>query len=136
MLVKTIKYTDYNDVERTMTCYFNLSKPEVIKWQVGTEGGMAEVLQRIIEEKDPKKLFTLFESLIQLSYGIKSPDGIRFEKSEEITRAFMQTEAYTNFFMELGTNTESAIEFIKGIFPKDLIPVDFDNQLQTAIPSQ
>lgn len=136
MLTKTVTYTDYNDTERKMTCYFNLSKAEVIKWQVATPGGMAEHLQRIVEESDPKKLFQLFEELIQISYGIKSADGIRFEKSEEITRAFMQTEAYTNLFMELGTNATAAAEFVKGIFPKELLPGDFDEKVQTAISAQ
>ena len=133
MLTKTIKYVDYDDNERTETCYFNLSKAEVIKWQVSPEGGMAALIERIVQEADPKKLFGLFEELIQLSYGVKSPDGRRFEKSDELTRAFMQTEAYTELFMELGTDANAGAEFVKGIFPSSLIPSDYDEQIASAI---
>ena len=33
MLKKTIKYTDYNGVERTEDFYFNLSKAEIMEKQ-------------------------------------------------------------------------------------------------------
>ncbi len=49
-----------------------------------------------------------------------SPDGKRFVKSKEMAEAFSQTEAYSDLFMELSTNTDAAIEFAKGIMPAEL----------------
>lgn len=48
---------------------------------------------------------------------MKSSDGKRFEKSEEISKAFEQTEAYSELFMELVTDAEKAAAFINGIIP-------------------
>ena len=62
----------------------------------------------------------MFKGLILDSYGEKSADGIQFEKSDSIRKRFEQSEAYSELFMELATNSESAANFINGIIPKDL----------------
>ena len=120
MLVKKIKYTDYNDVERNETFYFNLSKPELIELQASQEGGLSEYINKIAEEQDMKKIIEFFKTIINISYGCKSADGKRFVKSKELTEAFMQSEAYSELFMELSSNAEAAAEFVNGIVPKDL----------------
>lgn len=50
-------------------------------------------------------------------YGEKSPDGKRFVKSEELSTAFSQTEAYSQLYMELATDADKAAEFINGVIP-------------------
>lgn len=120
MFAKTITYTDFNDVERTETFYFNLSKAEIAEMQLTTDGGLTEKLQKIIDSKDQAEIFKMFKYLILKAYGEKSPDGKRFIKSEEISEAFSQTAAYDEFFMEIGTNSDSAQAFVNGIIPKDL----------------
>jgi hypothetical protein len=117
MLKKTITYTDYNGVERTGDFYFNLTEAEVVEMEVGINGGYAEMLERIVKAKDGATIMKEFKEFITRSYGIKSPDGIRFEKSKEISEAFMQTEAYSVLFMELCTNAEAAAAFVNGILP-------------------
>lgn len=120
MFAKTITYTDFNDVERTETFYFNLSKAEIAEMQLTTDGGLTEKLQKIIDSKDQAEIFKMFKYLILKAYGEKSPDGKRFIKSEEISEAFSQTAAYDEFFMEIGTNSDAAQAFVNGIIPKDL----------------
>lgn len=120
MFAKKITYTDFNDVERTETFYFNLSKAEIAEMQVTTEGGLAEKLQKIIDSKDQAEIFKMFKFLILKAYGEKSEDGRRFIKNAELSEAFSQTAAYDEFFMELGTNSEAATAFVNGIIPKDL----------------
>ena len=120
MFAKKITYTDFNDVERTETFYFNLSKAEIAEMQVTTEGGLGEKLQKIIDSKDQAEIFKMFKYLILKAYGEKSEDGKRFVKSAELSEAFSQTAAYDDFFMELGTNSDAAQAFINGIIPKDL----------------
>lgn len=120
MIKKTITYTDYNGVERTENFYFNLSKAEVMEMEMGAEGGMAASIQKIVDAKDAPAIIRVFKDLVLKAYGIKSDDGRRFMKSKEISEAFAQTEAYSQIFMELATDTDAASKFINGIVPADL----------------
>ena len=110
MLKKTVTYTDYNGVERTEDFYFNLSRAEVVEMELGMAGGLSATVNRLIETQDSAAIIKIFKDLILKAYGEKSPDGKRFIKSEEISTSFSQTEAYSQLFMELATNANSAAE--------------------------
>ncbi len=118
MLKKTITYTDYNGIERTENFYFNLSKAEIMEMEMSTSGGIAEMIQNIVAAQDAPAIIKIFKDLVLKAYGEKSPDGKRFIKSEEISTAFSQTEAYSIIFMELATNADAAAEFVNGIIPE------------------
>lgn len=120
MYKKTFTYNDYNGVERTETHYFNLNKAEVLEMEMSTKGGLAEMIQRIIDAQDAPALIKIFKDLIRKSYGVKSDDGKRFIKNEEVWLEFEQTEAYSIFFIELANDADAASEFINGIVPADL----------------
>lgn len=120
MLKKTITYTDYKDNVRTEDFYFNLSQAEVTEMEMSTNGGLAEMIENIIAAQDSVSLVKIFKDLILKAYGEKSLDGKRFMKSEEISTAFSQTEAYSNLFMELATNAEAASKFVNGIMPANI----------------
>ena len=124
MLKKTIIYTDYNGNERTENFYFNLSKAELMEMELGISGGYTEMLTSIIEVQDVPTLIKIWKDLILNAYGEKTADGKRFVKSKEMAEAFSQTEAYSDLFMELATNTDAAIEFAKGIMPAELVVND------------
>lgn len=121
MLKKTITYTDYNGVSRKEDFYFNLSKAEFMEMELGTIGGFTAMIQKIIDTQDSPSLIKIFKEMILKAYGEKSPDGKRFVKSEELSTAFSQTEAYTELFMELATNAEAAAEFVNGLAPKEAV---------------
>jgi hypothetical protein len=120
MLKKTMTYTDFNEQERTEDFYFNLTKAEILEMETSVDGGMTQMLNRIVAMQDNKKLVEEFKAIIVKSYGEKSPDGKRFIKSKELADAFTQTEAYSDLFMELATNAASAADFVNGIIPKNL----------------
>lgn len=120
MFKKTITYTDYNDVSRTETFYFNLTKAEVLEMELSTTGGLSAMIQGVIDAQDTPQLIKIFKDLVLKAYGEKSPDGRRFIKSPEITEAFSQTEAYSDIFMELATDDKAATAFVQGITPKGL----------------
>ena len=120
MLKKAITYVDYNGVERTESFYFNLSKAEMIEMEFSTVGTFTSMIQNIIDAQDEPELIKLFKSLILKSYGKKSADGRRFEKSEEISKDFSETEAYVILFMELARDSKAASEFVNGIIPADI----------------
>lgn len=117
MLKKTVNYVDYNGVERKEDFYFNLSKAEVVELEMSVDGGLSQTLQAMVNSKDNKQIMKLFKSILLKAYGEKSPDGKRFMKSEEISKAFEETEAYSELFISLMINEEEAANFIKGILP-------------------
>lgn len=121
MYKKTIEYDDYNGVHRKEDHYFNLNKAEVIKW-LTTSGDytLDKVLERLSTERNGKKIMEIFEDIIYRSYGRKSLDGRKFEKSEAIWDDFYQTEAYSILFTELVTDASKAADFVNKIIPKDL----------------
>ncbi|MDD3288115.1 MAG: hypothetical protein PHX43_03820 [Alphaproteobacteria bacterium] len=117
MLKKTITYTDYEGVERKEDFYFNLTKAEVTEMELSTEGSFSKYLEKIIAAKNQKEVIEVFKMLILKAYGEKSADGRRFIKNQQLREEFSQTEAYSEFFMELATDTASAEAFVKGILP-------------------
>lgn len=130
MLKKNIKYTDYNGVEREETFLFNLSKAELMEMEMGTTGGLAESIQKIVKTEDAPAIIKIFKDIILKAYGEKSADGKRFIKIDDngipLSIGFSQTEAYSQLFMELATDAEAASTFIKGIIPSDIDVSDAD----------
>ena len=120
MLKKMITYTDFNGNQRTDPFYFNLTKAELLEMEVGADGGLAELLKKIVETRDERGLVQEFKKFILLSIGEKSDDGTRFIKNDQIREAFTQTEAYSVLFMELAQDDGAAAVFIKGLMPADL----------------
>lgn len=120
MLKKTITYTDYNGDERTEDFFFNLTNAELTEMQYSETGGMDMVIDRIIKTRDQPTMVKIFKDLVLKAYGEKSLDGKRFIKSEELSTAFSQTEAYSILFMELATDEKKAAEFVNGVIPADI----------------
>ena len=120
MVVKKIKYTDFNGVEREEEFMFNLTEAEITEMELTTDGGLSDSIKKIISAQDTPEIIKTFKMLLLKSYGEKSADGRRFIKSEELTEAFTQTNAYSQFFMELATDDKAAIAFINGIIPDSM----------------
>lgn len=124
MIAKTVKYKDYNGVEREEKFFFNLSKAEITEMDLSVEGGLSDRLKNIINAKDTPTIIEIFKKLILKAYGEKTIDGKRFRKTDDngqpLSIAFSETEAYSNLFMELATDDKAAAEFVNGILPADL----------------
>lgn len=120
MIKKTIAYTDYNGIERKEDFYFNLTKAEVMELEMSTQGGLAEMIQRIVAAQDQPAIIKVFKELIIKAYGVKSPDGKKFIKNQEVVDDFVQTEAFSELFMELATDADAAAKFVNGIVPANL----------------
>lgn len=121
MYIVKRKYTDYNGVEREEEFCFHLNKKEMTEF-VLTDGEytLDQVIEQLGKERNNKKIMEIFDDLIKRSYGQKSLDGRRFIKNEEILNDFTQTEAYSDFFLELCSNAKTAADFINGIVPKEV----------------
>lgn len=138
MLSKKIKYTDYNGVEREETFLFNLSKAELMEMELGTAGGLADMIKNIVAAQDTPSIVKIFKKLVLQAYGEKSPDGKRFlkvdEKGNPLSVGFSQTEAYSNLFMELATDADAAAKFVRGIVPGDIDISDVDpNEMPAGV---
>lgn len=120
MIKETISYTDYNGTPRKEDFYFNLTKAEVMELEMSTKGGLAEMIQRIVAAQDQPAIIKIFKDLIVKAYGVKSPDGKRFIKNQEVVDEFVQTEAFSELFMKLATDADAAAKFVNGIVPADL----------------
>lgn len=117
MISRTITYTDYNGNERTEEFFFNLTKAEVLEMELSTDGGLVAMYERIVAAQDGKTLIELFKDLVLRSYGVKSPDGRKFIKNDEVRDDFAQTEAYSILFTELATDAKAAAKFFNGVIP-------------------
>lgn len=119
MLKKEITYTDYDGLERTETFYFNISKAEYTELELTTPGGLEEMLKTISGKKDIPAMINFFKRLINLSYGVKSADGRKMVKNQDVLNDFLQSEAYSELFTELLTDATAAVTFIANIMPID-----------------
>lgn len=117
MFKKTVTYVNFNGEARSKDLYFHLSKPELIDMAITD---IADKYRQILDNNDTVALLEEIKKLIAKGYGVKSEDGERFEKSEELSAAFMQSPAYEALYLELHTNTESAVEFFTRMIPKEL----------------
>ena len=124
MLKKTIKYTDFNGQETEEEFLFHLSKAELVELEMSHEGGFVESMQKVVAAEDNKTIIAEFKKIILQSYGKKSMDGKRFIKNQTLRDEFESSEAYSTLFMELVTDTDSAIQFMNGIIPPDLVSQD------------
>ena len=120
MLKKSITYKNYLEEEVTEDFYFNLNKAELVELEMSHEDGLSEALKRIIASKDGGEIIREFKNIIMKSYGVKSEDGRRFIKNQQVRDEFESTEAYSVLFIELVTNADAAAEFVNGVIPGDL----------------
>lgn len=140
MITKNVKYTDYNGVEREEKFLFNLSKAELMEMEMGTTGGLAETIRKIIATQDMPQIIKIFKELVLKAYGEKSADGKRFMKVDADGRSlaipFSQTEAYSKIFMELATDSDAAAKFVQGIIPADIeIPKEeIQQEMNNVLP--
>lgn len=115
MYKKVIKYQDFNGVDREETFYFNLSKAELMEMELSTKAGVEEMVRVLIATKDNAKIVETYKGLILKSYGIKSEDGTRFIKSQELRDSFEQSNAYSEFFLELLSDPDEQVRFINAV---------------------
>ncbi len=120
MLKKSITYTDFNDVEQTETFTFHLSPPKLMELETSYPGGLAAHMERLQKSNDGAQALELFQKMIKLSIGEVSEDGKRFVQNDEILNNFVESNAYTVLWLELGSSEKVAAQFFNGIVPQDL----------------
>jgi hypothetical protein len=135
MLKKTVTYEDYNGKTRTEDFYFNLTRTECAELLYGLGPGkdLEETFQILMDSKDIGKIIATIKEMLLKSYGVKSEDGRRFIKNDEIRTAFLENPAFDEIYMELATDSEKAADFFARIIPKQAIDNLGPNPKQTLI---
>lgn len=121
MLKKVVKYVDFEGKEGSDILYFNLTEPEVVRLDVQFPGGLEEYILNLDEKVAPENILSLFEKVIQASYGERGEDGRYFLKSEEVTDLFYQSAAYSALFVELVQDADKAAAFFNGLLSKTTV---------------
>jgi len=134
VLKKTIKYTDFNDVEQTAECYFHLSKSELIRLELSYPGGFENYLKTLISADDGAAIVRMFVDIILDSYGERSPNGQNFDKSPAARAQFESSAAFDALVMELAEDPGAASEFLNGVMPKDLAEKVKKNEQNAELP--
>lgn len=95
MLKQPVKYFDFDGIEQTETLYFNLNRMELIALQAryGKED-MDKYIEKVVAEEDYQKMYDLLKDIVLTSYGVRSEDGKRFIKNEQIREEFETSLAY------------------------------------------
>lgn len=118
MFKHTVTYEDFDGNKRTEDLYFNMSQSEMVMLDNSVPGGLSNRLLRISRAADNVEIMDTVDWLLRNTYGIKSDDGRRFVKGDEIYAEFKQTEAFNTFFMELLGEGDLMSRFIRGVMPK------------------
>lgn len=121
MLKKTIAFKDLDGNPVTEEFCFHMSPAEMAELELSHHPeGWHSYLEKAVTEDNKPELLRAFQDLIRRSVGRRSEDNRRFEKSEEIANNLLQSDAYSVLFLEIGTSSEKAAEFLQGIVPADL----------------
>ena len=118
MLKKTVTYEDWNGKTRTEDFYFNLTRAECIQLEYNSGvKSLTDYISTLIDNDDMSIVVKTIKKVLLLSYGIKSDDGKRFIKNDEVREAFEQNPAFDTLYMELATDAKKAAEFFAGVIP-------------------
>lgn len=121
MLKKTVTYTDFAGEEVTEDLFFHLTQAELVELELSEKDGLSVALQKIIDADDGKMIISEFKRIILTAYGVKSEDGRRFIKNQQLRDELESSEAYSTLFMELVTDAEAAAAFVNGIVPQGTV---------------
>lgn len=125
MFKKTVTYKDYNGDENTETFWFHLSEAEVttIEYEAVTNRtlGLVDMIEKIVADMSGKDMIAIIENLVAKSYGVRSTDGKRFMKSDELYAEFKSTGAYSKIFFQLQTDADFLVEWFDGLLPENMV---------------
>lgn len=119
MFKKTITFEDFNGEQQSRDFYFHMSKAELLEMAAGANDFDTRV-KNIIETKDGAQILHEFRAIIKMSVGVRSEDGQRFIKDADAQSSLLDSPAFDVLLMELATETDAAVEFIKQLIPEKM----------------
>ena len=64
MVSKTIKYVDYNGVEKTGTYWFNMSRADLFSLELEGDEGWTDRVKRLIAEQNTREVVKIIEKFM------------------------------------------------------------------------
>lgn len=132
MYKKPITYKDYDGTMKTEEKWFHLKRTDLMEIAVNLPDDItdefADDKANMNKEDIGRKIYNalgkagvmkFIKDLILKSYGIRSRDGMSFEKSEEISYKFSQTLAFEQLYYDMVTNDDVFEEFVAKVIPRD-----------------
>jgi len=131
MLRLPLTYTNFNGDTVTKEFFFNLSKSELAEQEMISDGSYSKTLLRISKSSKGSEVLPELKKILKWSYGVRSEDGERFIKNDEVWKEFEDSAAYDSLIMRMFTEDGFAAYFANGI-----VPADISGQLkeQNAVP--
>lgn len=128
MVHKTITYDDYDGVERTEECWFNLNEVEIVELamdlpddfteRVSNSKNETEIAEKMIEDFGRKGIMEFIKTLVLKSYGVRN--GKAFIKNDKVREEFEYSALFPAIVMELMRNDENASTFVNKLIPAKL----------------
>lgn len=126
MLSETVKYKDFNGDPCVETLHFNLTYDnltdnlDLIAQYRDIERRLGGVT-RELEPHEVSEVLQFVKRFLRLSYGIKSDDGKKHRKNDEIWEDFQSSAVYDTFLWSLFQDLNKLDKFLSGILPEELI---------------
>lgn len=126
MITKTITYTDYNDESVTETLHFHLTKARLLD-NLDLREELEALAQQFAGDRhslsnaEIMEVLQLVKRFMKLSYGVRSADGKKFTQNDEVYNDFADSAAYDAVLFELFETPDTAMAFLAGVMPKDLM---------------
>lgn len=134
MISKTIKYVDYNGVEKIGTYWFNMSRADLIELEMTSDGGWFDRIKQLISEQRVPEAYRMIEQFIKDSYGVKTADG-GFDKDPKYLKAFRDSEAYSELIFGFVEHPDQFADFVNGVVAsvkKSVDAIDVDARIAEA----
>lgn len=127
MFSTKLTWTDLDGNEQESVLSFHLYESEITELKLTEDIWDPEYLEdlknRMIEERKKEKpsklvfkeLIHLIKEYIRASYGVKSENGKSFYKNKAKTEEFMNSEAFSQFFLKIMGDPDMQMRFIESV---------------------
>jgi hypothetical protein len=121
VISKTLSFEGYDGKKYDEEYFFHMTKATLVEMKLYLEeSGLDDYFKKISASSKASVVLPHFKDIVRKSMGRMSEDGKRFIQDEDVWNEFIQTPAYSEFFMWLLENPTDAAKFFTGILPKDM----------------
>lgn len=116
MLKQTVKYESFDGELITEELYFNLTRMDLLELNDRYDGDdLAVYIEKIQEEKNVKALYTVLKDIVLMAYGVKSEDGKRFIRNDQVRKEFEESLAFAQLIEDFHETDHAMSDFVTGI---------------------
>lgn len=120
MLIKNFKVTNpFTEEETEVTTYWHLTKTELSDYVSGAPETV-ERLQMAIASGDGVRIYKAIMEIMDLAYGVPSPDGLGLMKTPEIKEAYRTGPIRDALIEWIIDDPDKATGSILKVLPKDI----------------